>query len=228
MIVDLPPLRSALVVVAHPDDESFGLGGVLARLAAAGTRIRVLCLTRGEASTLGSGSDLAAARPLELAEAAKELSVRTVVLLDHPDGGLAGIPGADLERAVDAQLGDAEAVVVFEPGGVTGHPDHRAATDAAERVAARRGLAVLEWGVSREVAEALNGEFGTTFVALDGDDVVVDRVTQWRAIRRHRTQSHDNAVLRRRLQLQGNLDRVRFVGRKGPSALLAGTPVGVS
>lgn len=208
----LPALRSALVVIAHPDDESFGLGGVLARLAAAGTRLRVLCFTRGEASTLGADADLAVARPRELADAAGELRVTDVSLLDHPDGRLADVPTTELERAVEDHLEDADSLVVFEPNGVTGHPDHQAATRAAERVAARRGLTVLEWGVRRDVADALNDEFGTTFVELEGDDVTVDRDAQWRAIRCHRTQSHDNPVLRRRLELQGDLDRVRLLG----------------
>lgn len=212
MVADLTSLRSALVVIAHPDDESFGLGGVLARLAAAGTRLRVLCFTRGEASTLGANADLATARSVELARAAEELSVTDVSLLDYADGRLADIPTADLEHAVEAYLGDADALVVFEPNGVTGHPDHQAATRAAGHVAARRGLMVLEWGVSGDVAEALNDEFGTTFVGMDGDDLAVDRDAQWRAIRCHRTQSHDNPVLHRRLQLQGGLDRVRLLG----------------
>jgi LmbE family N-acetylglucosaminyl deacetylase len=53
MTAVLPSLHSALVVIADPDDESFGLGGVLDHLAIQGVRVRVLCLTRGEASTLG-------------------------------------------------------------------------------------------------------------------------------------------------------------------------------
>ena len=211
MPVDLPALRSALVVIAHPDDESFGLGGVLARLAESGTRLRVLCFTRGEASTLGADTDLAVARPRELADAADVLSVADVSLLDYPDGRLADVPVGDLERTIEAHLDDADALVVFEPNGVTGHPDHQAATRAAERVAAARGLWVLEWGVRREVADALNAEFGTTFVALEGADVVVDRAAQWRASRCHRTQSHDNPVLHRRLELQAGVDRVRLV-----------------
>ena len=40
-----------LAVCAHPDDESFGLGGVIAALVAAGTRVDLICLTGGEAST---------------------------------------------------------------------------------------------------------------------------------------------------------------------------------
>jgi LmbE family N-acetylglucosaminyl deacetylase len=202
--------RSALVVVAHPDDESFGLGAVLARLADGGTSIRVLCFTSGEASTLGSSPVLAAVRAVELACAAERLAVGGVTLLDHRDGGLERVPAPILEALVEDHLGDADLVVVFEPGGVTGHPDHRAATAAAEAVAARRGLAVLEWGVSADVADALNREFGTSFTALEGTDVDVDRGPQWRAIGCHASQALDNPVLHRRLELQGDHDRVRL------------------
>jgi N-acetylglucosamine malate deacetylase 2 len=205
----LAATRSALAVIAHPDDESFGLGSVLARLTGDGVRVRVLCLTRGEASTLGDAPDLASVRPRELACAAARLAVHGVSLLDYPDGGLADVPSDELERVVDEHIGDADAVIVFEPGGVTAHPDHQVATRAAERVALGRDLTVVEWGVSHEVAAALNIEFGTGFVGVDGDDVDVDRTVQWSAIACHRSQARDNPVLRRRLQLQGGRERVR-------------------
>lgn len=211
MPIDLLPARSALAVIAHPDDESFGMCGLLARLTADGVRVRVLCFTRGEASTLGAVDDLAVVRSRELDAAAQELSVIGVSLLDYPDGRLSHVRTDELESVVEAELDDAEVIIVFEPSGVTGHPDHRAATRAAEMVAGRHGLRVLEWGVRGDVAAALNAEFNTAFVALDGEDIAVDRTAQWRAIRCHRTQSHDNPVLHRRLQLQGELDRVRLV-----------------
>ncbi len=48
----LPDVRRVLAVVAHPDDESFGLGGLLALLSGGGVPTTVLCFTHGEASTL--------------------------------------------------------------------------------------------------------------------------------------------------------------------------------
>src|SRR5688500_8631437 len=138
---------SALVVIAHPDDESFGLGAVLAGLVADGTEVRVLCLTHGEASTLGVTTDLGEIRKRELGCAARELGVAAVRLLGFADGALAVVDPAALDAVVEEHLGRADLVVVFEPGGVTGHPDHRAATAAAERVTGRRTLPVLEWGV---------------------------------------------------------------------------------
>ena len=51
---DLPAVASVLAVCAHLDDESFGLGAVLSAFADRGVRTSVLCLTHGEASTLGA------------------------------------------------------------------------------------------------------------------------------------------------------------------------------
>ena len=63
----LRPLRSLLAVVAHPDDESFGLGGVLAALAATGRRVSLLCFTAGEGSTLGASPSWPEPGPLSWA-----------------------------------------------------------------------------------------------------------------------------------------------------------------
>lgn len=215
---DVASRGPALAVVAHPDDESFGLGAVLAALAASGADVRVLCLTRGEASTLGAGVDLAEVRRAELAAAARRLGVGGVELRDFPDGGLHEVDPAVLDAVVLDTLGAASTLVVFESGGVTGHPDHRAATAAAFRVAAAEGLHVIEWGVAPDVADALNGEFDAGFGALAGDGVVdieVDRGVQLAAIACHESQATDNPVLVRRLELSGPVDRIRVHAPNG-------------
>jgi len=79
----LPAWPSALAVIAHPDDESIGLGAVIGQLAADGTAVHVLCYTRGEASTVNQTSaDLGRARETELRQAGAELGVASVTLLD--------------------------------------------------------------------------------------------------------------------------------------------------
>lgn len=126
--------RQALVVIAHPDDESFGLGAVLASLVDNGCTVKVLCFTHGEASTLGASEDLAAIRSHELEAAADELGLSNVVMLSYPDGALASVDASVLDQHVRDHLDGIDLLVVFEPSGVTGHPDHRAATEAAVRV----------------------------------------------------------------------------------------------
>jgi LmbE family N-acetylglucosaminyl deacetylase len=86
---DLPAVASVLAVWAHPDDESFGLGAVLSGVADCGVRTSVLCLTHGEASTLGTGmGDLHVIRERELSSAATALGVGGVRLLEFGDEGL--------------------------------------------------------------------------------------------------------------------------------------------
>ena len=169
----------------------------------------MVCLTHGEASTLGTSVELGAIRHRELLAAAV-LGVKRVRLADYADGRLGDVAPTLLDSEIEADLADAAVVVVFEPAGVTGHLDHRAATAAATRVAERHGLPVLEWGVAAEVAAALNAEFGTAFVPLTGLDVVVDRTAQLAAIDCHQSQSQHNLVLFRRLALQGPFERVRL------------------
>ncbi|MEO6571628.1 MAG: PIG-L deacetylase family protein [Ilumatobacteraceae bacterium] len=209
-IDDLARFGAVLAVVAHPDDESFGLGALLAGLGANGATTRVLCFTHGEASTLGTGAELGLVRRRELLAAAEVLGVTQVRLADYPDGGLDDLPPGLLDAEIETDLADAALLVVFEPGGVTGHPDHRAATAAAQRVADRHGLPVLEWGVAPEVAATLNAELGTSFVPFDGVDVIVDRSIQLAAIACHESQARDNPVLVRRLQLQSSSERIRL------------------
>ena len=76
-------------MVAHPDDESFGLGAVIDRLATAVAAVHILCYTHGEASTLNeTRADLHRAREQELIQAGAELGAASVTLLDYPDGRL--------------------------------------------------------------------------------------------------------------------------------------------
>ena len=124
----LPAWRSVLAVIAHPDDESFGLGVILSGFADQGAKVAVLCLTRGEASTLhGVPGDLADIRAGELTAAAGVLGVPTVQVRNWPDGHLSDTPVQELVETVTelARRTRAQGLLVFDPTGVTGHPDHR-------------------------------------------------------------------------------------------------------
>src|SRR5262245_26545738 len=102
-----------LVVVAHPDDESFGCGSVLAAAAAAGDDTVVLCATRGEAGESRIRTDdLAALREAELHEAARILGVGRVLVLGHGDSGLEGDPAPGTLAAAPSAAVVAEVLVV--------------------------------------------------------------------------------------------------------------------
>jgi LmbE family N-acetylglucosaminyl deacetylase len=218
---DLPAVRSVVAVCAHPDDEAFGLGAVLTAFGAGGARTTVVCLTRGEASTLGATAGLDRVRAAELEEAAAALGIGAVVLADHADGGLAGEPLEALVAEVGAAVADAGAdlLLAFAPDGVTGHPDHVRATEAAAAVADQAELPLLVWTLDAAVAATLNAELGTAFVGTGDPDlrVSVDRGDQRRAIACHASQATDNAVLWRRLELQGDVEVLQWLRRPAAS-----------
>jgi LmbE family N-acetylglucosaminyl deacetylase len=224
----LPRAASVLAVCAHPDDKSFGRGAVLDALAHTGSRVSVLCLTRGETGqdAGGTAADLAAVRSRELASAAQALGLERAEVLDYPDGGLASVPLEELARKVGQATANASAelLLVFDEGGITGHPDHQCATQAAVLAGRQAGLPVVAWALPQQVAETLNVEFGTAFVGRDANSldlrVAVDRSRQWKAISRHHSQAGEFPLVARRLELLGSHEYLRWLvlPRAGSSA----------
>ena len=130
-----------VAVLAHPDDESFGIGGTLARYSAGGVRVDLVVATRGEAGVPGMPSwQTATMREAELRLACAELGVRRLEFLGFADGHLSE---ADDDTAI-ARLVHIlrhlrpDVVITFGPEGVTGHPDHvavhRWTTEAFDRL----------------------------------------------------------------------------------------------
>ncbi len=213
-----PQWSSVLAVVAHPDDESFGLGAVLSTFIANGSTVSVLCFTRGEASTLhGVDGDLSTIRAEELGAAARVLRISNVRLKTHPDGALSVISLDDLVRETEefSDFVGADGIVAFDIGGVTGHPDHQRATMAAIRVAERCDIGVLGWTIPTDVAASLNTEYGTSFIDHDPGDidlvVDVDRTWQHNALACHPSQAVPGSVLWRRLELLGPREHLRWL-----------------
>jgi LmbE family N-acetylglucosaminyl deacetylase len=216
----LPPWRSVLAVVAHPDDESFGLGAVLTAFVDAGARVAALCLTCGEASTLRAvEGDLATLRAVELAEAAQVLGAHPVRLLHYPVGALSQVDVDELaahvlEVAVEVA---ADGLLAFDSDGVTGHPDHVHATKAALAAGQRLDLGVLGWTIPFSLASTLAEEHAAPFSGHDPEEVdlviVVDRARQHQAIARHTSQAAPGSVLWRRLELLGDHEHLRWLRR---------------
>lgn len=212
---ELPVAKSVLVVCAHPDDESFGLGAVLSAFRDQGARISVICFTRGEASTLHAGEgDLGAVRAAEFARAAEVLGVSRSELLNYPDGHLAEQPIPELTAHVLQLISEvgADLLLTFDESGITGHPDHIQATKAVKMAATALQIPVLAWVISDEVKIALRNEFGAEFFGREEAQIdfrlAIDRVRQHRAISCHVSQSGWNPVLRRRLELTGETEQL--------------------
>jgi len=132
-----------LAVLAHPDDESFGMGGTLAKYAQSGVDVHLICATRGEVGEMEDrymeGFDSPAARrEHELRCAAGTLGLKSVIFLDYRDSGMPGSPDNQHPRALFAQpveqvAGDvakiirdlkAQVVITFDEIGGYRHPDH--------------------------------------------------------------------------------------------------------
>lgn len=125
------PLR-LMAVLAHPDDESLGFGGTLAKYAAEGVEVSLVMATRGENGWQGDPAanpgpaELGRIREAELRAAAGALGVREIVLLDELDGRLASAGTATVAARVAGEVRRLrpDVVVTFGPDGAYGHPDH--------------------------------------------------------------------------------------------------------
>lgn len=137
----LPPGPRLLGVFAHPDDESWGLGGTLAKYAAQGAFTALLCATRGEVGevadpSLASPDNLAQVRSLELRRACRILNVRRLRFLGVTDGQAHAWDQERVKRQIVRTIRELrpQVVVTFGPDGITRHPDHvtigRLATEA--------------------------------------------------------------------------------------------------
>jgi LmbE family N-acetylglucosaminyl deacetylase len=131
----MPPLR-LLAVLAHPDDESLGLGGTIAKYVSEGVDVFLLTATRGDAGRYRGyprddprhpgPSALAGIRETELRAAASILGMRDVRLLDYPDQHLDRVLPGEAIAQIAGYICEVrpDVVVTFPPDGAYGHPDH--------------------------------------------------------------------------------------------------------
>ena len=144
--------QTLLAILAHPDDESFGMGGTLALYASRGVDVYLVCATRGEVGEvapemLKGFSSIADLRESELRCAAGILGLKGVYFLDYRDSGMPGSLDNTHPKALAAQPSDdvaenvacyirelkPQVVLTFDPYGGYGHPDHIAIQRATVR-----------------------------------------------------------------------------------------------
>ncbi len=137
--------QALLALFAHPDDEAFTCGGVLAQYAAAGAQVALVCATRGEAGqisdpSLATPETLGQVREAELRCACEQLGINDLTFLGYRDSGMAGTPdngdprayaNAPAEEVVPHLVGiirrrRPRGIITFDPNGGYGHPDHLA------------------------------------------------------------------------------------------------------
>jgi LmbE family N-acetylglucosaminyl deacetylase len=135
--------KKILVALAHPDDESFGMGGTLALYARQDVEVHLICATRGEAGEvdpqfLEGYQSIADRREHELRCAAQHLGLTSVQFLGYRDSGMQGSEdnrhpnafiNAPLEKVSKQLVGyireiKPQVVLTFDPVGGYHHPDH--------------------------------------------------------------------------------------------------------
>lgn len=150
--------KRLIFVGAHPDDESFGMGGTLAKYALEGAQVAYACATRGEVGSADPEHMEGHATPgdmrwAELMNAAKALGLAEVIHLGYRDSGMPGSPdnqhlealAAAPEAEVTARVVKVlrafrpQVVVTFDPIGGYRHPDHIAIHNATVRAFALAG-----------------------------------------------------------------------------------------
>ena len=122
-------IQTLLAIFAHPDDETYSAGGVLALLAQKDAQVWVLCATRGEWGIPKlRPEDAGEVRQAELECACRALGIEPPRFLDYRDGTLPQVnEGQAIEEVVRAirELRP-QALLTWPPDGVSGHTDHMA------------------------------------------------------------------------------------------------------
>lgn len=121
-----------MCVLAHPDDETLGTGGILAKYANEGVHTHLVTATRGEYGWFGAEADnpgiqkLGEIREAELHEAATCLGLQDVTFMNYLDGHLdQAIPDEAIGKIVhEIRRVRPQVIVTFDPFGAYGHPDH--------------------------------------------------------------------------------------------------------
>jgi LmbE family N-acetylglucosaminyl deacetylase len=121
-----------LAVFAHPDDESMGMGGTLAKYSAEGVDTHLVCASRGERGWAGPEdqnpglSALGQIRTQELENAVNELGMKGLYFLNYVDGDVDQAHYAEAISRIVAYIRriKPQVVVTFPPDGNYGHPDH--------------------------------------------------------------------------------------------------------
>lgn len=197
--------RRLLCVFAHPDDESYGPGGTIARYALEGVDVSLLMFTCGEAGTIGVSKeipreDLCSIRTEEFAAACDALGVSEYRMLGTPDRGVADItPSWAVDQIVrDIFKYEPHVLLTFHHKGISGHSDHIAVAryieEAFDRVAGEpvAPVKLYGYGIPRDKAQLYERdnlvplEDGEIDAVVEIPDDAMDRKLE--AIRLHRTQ----------------------------------------
>jgi N-acetylglucosamine malate deacetylase 2 len=200
-------MRTLLFAGAHPDDETFFGAGTIAKYAAEGAHLSVVCATRGERGStadLCTIEELPRVREAEMRDAMRILGVKETYFLPYEDQKLGEASIEEIRRQLIEVIRKTrpQIVITFDPNGANQHPDHMAisrfTSDAVAAAADERWYP--EFGTAHRIERLLwqpptvifRYAEGTDLPNEPGIDFLID-TTRWsekkaEAIRAHRTQ----------------------------------------
>ena len=136
-------MSTLLAILAHPDDEAFGLGGTLAKYAALGHQVYLICATKGESGkitdpNIDPNTDKGQLREQELKDSCKALGIHEPIFLGYLDSGrfertrhddkqaLMNVDELEIEQKILEHLAvlQPDIIITFDPHGIYGHIDH--------------------------------------------------------------------------------------------------------
>ena len=205
-------MYNLLAIFAHPDDESFRAGGMLAILADNDVCVQVLSLTRGQAGSCGdppvcSQEELPQIREAELKCACNTLGIQPPIIWDYEDGKLSEAnENKMIQRITDLIVKlQPEVLLTWPPDGLSGHLDHvmvsRWATKAFEKtrhINTNGPHTLYYMVVPSSVAKKFNN-MNLNSVSDDEINLVIDVLPVWEkklnAIKCHQTQISESPIL---------------------------------
>lgn len=166
VMTEIRELGTILSIWAHPDDEAYLCGGIMATATAAQSRVVCVTATRGELGVTNPGrwppEQLPAIRGAELAECLRILGVTEHRWLGYPDGGCASVSVDTAAHQIAEIISEIapDTILTFAPDGQTGHPDH---------------IAVHRWTVEAVRRTGI----GTLHVVANTQEWLDDHLAQW-------------------------------------------------
>jgi LmbE family N-acetylglucosaminyl deacetylase len=146
---EIQELGTILSIWAHPDDEAYLCGGIMAMATAAQSRVVCVTATRGELGVTDAArwppEQLPAIRGAELADCLRILGVTEHRWLGYPDGGCASVSVDTAAHQIAEIISEIapETILTFAPDGQTGHPDHIAVHRWTVEAVCRTGIGTL-------------------------------------------------------------------------------------
>ena len=142
---DIKSLGTILGIWAHPDDETFTMGGIMAAAVKNGQAVACVTATRGEKGVQDESrwpaARLGQIRTDELTAAMKILGVKELRWLDYPDGDCKGVNEEKAVKQIAEYIKEhqPDSILTFGHDGLTGHPDHKCVSAWTKKAAEAAG-----------------------------------------------------------------------------------------